>query len=165
MMLDELAIDYSEYLKVDNENEVGALKDVVEDMLTRLEEFQTFMEMVRALRMESTVMHYDSIKEMKSKVTELTDTVNKLEKLVNKVGEDVELVDQQLTEAEACMPINKDGPLNTILKPFFKKQEDHSSRQLPAYEPPVIFKSDDYFLATEAEDALKIIENDTTINN
>lgn len=69
--------------------------------------------------MESTVMHYDSIKEMKSKVTELTDTVNKLEKLVNKVGEDVELVDQQLTEAEACMPINKDGPLNSILKPFF----------------------------------------------
>lgn len=56
---------------------------------------------------------------MKSKVTELTETVNKLEKLVNKVGEDVELVDQQLTEAEACMPINKDGPLNSILKPFF----------------------------------------------
>jgi len=69
--------------------------------------------------MESTVMHYDSIKEMKAKVTELTVSVNKLEKLVNKVGEDVELVDQQLTEAEACMPINKDGPLNTILKPFF----------------------------------------------
>lgn len=64
-------------------------------------------------------MHYDSIKEMKAKVTELTVSVNKLEKLVNKVGEDVELVDQQLTEAEACMPINKDGPLNTILKPFF----------------------------------------------
>lgn len=56
---------------------------------------------------------------MKSKVTELTETINKLEKLVNKVGEDVELVDQQLTEAEACMPINKDGPLNSILKPFF----------------------------------------------
>jgi len=36
---------------------------------------------------------------------------------------------------------------------------------LPAYEPPSIFKSDDYFLATEAEDALKIIENDTTTNN
>lgn len=77
---------------------------------------------VRALRMESTMMHYDSIKAMKSKVTELTDSVNKLEKLVNKVGEDVELVDQQLTEAEACMPINKDGPLNTILKPFFVSQ-------------------------------------------
>lgn len=46
-----------------------------------------------------------------------------------------------------------------------KKQEDHSSRQLPAYEPPVIFKSDDYFLATEAEDALKIIENDRATNN
>ncbi|KAF0772707.1 biogenesis of lysosome-related organelles complex 1 subunit 4 [Aphis craccivora] len=165
MMLDELAIDYSEYLKVNNENEVSALKDVVEDMLTRLEEFQTFMEMVRALRMESTMMHYDSIKAMKSKVTELTDSVNKLEKLVNKVGEDVELVDQQLTEAEACMPINKDGPLNTILKPFFKKQEDHSSKPLPAYEPPVIFKSDDYFLTTEAVDALKIIDNDTTTNN
>lgn len=67
-------------------------------------------------------MHYDSIKAMKSKVTELTDSVNKLEKLVNKVGEDVELVDQQLTEAEACMPINKEGPLNTILKPFFVSQ-------------------------------------------
>lgn len=59
---------------------------------------------------------------MKSKVTELTETVNKLEKLVNKVGEDVELVDQQLTEAEACMPVNKDGPLNSILKPFFVRQ-------------------------------------------
>lgn len=56
---------------------------------------------------------------MKCKVTELTESVNKLEKLVDKVGEDVELVDQQLTEAEACMPINKDGPLNSILKPFF----------------------------------------------
>lgn len=56
---------------------------------------------------------------MKSKVTELTESVNKLEKLVDKVGEDVELVDQQLTEAEACMPINKEGPLNSILKPFF----------------------------------------------
>lgn len=56
---------------------------------------------------------------MKSKVTKLTETVNKLEKLVNKVGDDVELVDQQLTEAEACMPITKDGPLNSILKPFF----------------------------------------------
>lgn len=65
------------------------------------------------------MMHYDSIIEMKSKVSELTESVNKLEKLVDKVGEDVELVDQQLTEAEACMPINKDGPLNSILKPFF----------------------------------------------
>lgn len=27
-------------------SQVNALKDVVEDMLTRLEEFQTFMEMV-----------------------------------------------------------------------------------------------------------------------
>ncbi|XP_025423988.1 biogenesis of lysosome-related organelles complex 1 subunit 4 [Sipha flava] len=162
-MLEELAIDYAEYLKVDNENEVGALKDVVEDMLTRLEEFQTFMEMVRALRVESTVMHYDTIKGMKSKVNELTGTVNKLEKLVNKVAEDVDLVDQQLTEAEACMPINKDGPLNSILKPFFKKQEDHSStKQLPAYEPPVIFKSDDYFQAAEAIDALKITESGTS---
>lgn len=74
---------------------------------------------MRALRVESTVMHYDAIKAMKSKVTELTESVNKLEKLVDKVGEDVELVDQQLTEAEACMPINKEGPLNSILKPFF----------------------------------------------
>lgn len=56
---------------------------------------------------------------MESKVDELMETVNNLEKLVNKVGEDVELVDQQLTEAEACMPVNKDGPLNSILKPFF----------------------------------------------
>lgn len=74
---------------------------------------------MRALRVESTVMHYDSIREMKSKVTELTETVNNLEKLVDKVSDDVELVDRQLTEAEACMPVNKDGPLNSILKPFF----------------------------------------------
>jgi len=65
------------------------------------------------------MVHYDSIKAMQSKVAELIDTVNRLETMVNKVGEDVELVDQQLTEAEACMPINKDGPLNSILKPFF----------------------------------------------
>lgn len=65
------------------------------------------------------MMHHDSIKKMTTKVTELTETVNNLEKLVEKVSGDVELVDQQLTEAEACMPINKDGPLNTILKPFF----------------------------------------------
>lgn len=64
-------------------------------------------------------MHYDSIKEMKSKVTELTESVNNLEKLVNKIGDDVELVDRQLTEAEAYMPVVKDGPLNSILKPFF----------------------------------------------
>lgn len=106
-------------------------------MLTRLEEFQTFTEMVskrvdrtvlvklngvfvqvKALRAESTIMHYDSIKKMESKVANFTESVNKLEKLVNKVGEDVELVDQLLTEAEACMPVNKDGPLNTILSKF-----------------------------------------------
>lgn len=56
---------------------------------------------------------------MKSKVTQLTDTVNNFEKLVDKISEDVDIVDQKLTEAEACMPINKDGPLNSILKPFF----------------------------------------------
>lgn len=56
---------------------------------------------------------------MQSKINELTETVNRLEKLVDKVAEDVEVVDQQLTEAEACMPVNKDGPLNSILKPFF----------------------------------------------
>lgn len=73
---------------------------------------------MKALRAESTVMHYDSIKKMESKVVNFTESVNKLEKLVNKVGEDVELVDQLLTEAEACMPVNKDGPLNTILSKF-----------------------------------------------
>ncbi|XP_050429144.1 biogenesis of lysosome-related organelles complex 1 subunit 4 [Adelges cooleyi] len=155
-MLDELAIDYSEYLKVDNTKEVGALKDVIEDMLTRLEEFQTFMEMVKALRVESTMMHYDTIKGLKSKVTELTNTVDKLEKLVNKVGEDVELVDQQLTEAESCMPINKEGPLNSILKPFFKKHEEQTAvKQLLIYEPPTIFKSDDYFLPANIQDTLQ----------
>lgn len=56
---------------------------------------------------------------MKSKVTQLTDTVNNFEKLVDKISEDVDIVEQKLTEAEACMPINKDGPLNSILKPFF----------------------------------------------
>lgn len=65
------------------------------------------------------MMHHDSIKEMKSKVAQLTDTINNFEKLVDKISEDVDIVDQKLTEAEACMPINKDGPLNSILKPFF----------------------------------------------
>lgn len=36
-----------------------------------------------------------------------------------------------------------------------------SARQLPPYEPPMIFKADDYFVQSEAEDVLQITKNDT----
>jgi len=64
-------------------------------------------------------MHYDAIKNMKSNIDVLFKNVNNLGKLVDKVSDDVELVNQKLTEAEANMPISKDGPFNAILKPFF----------------------------------------------
>ncbi|XP_047114204.1 biogenesis of lysosome-related organelles complex 1 subunit 4 isoform X3 [Schistocerca piceifrons] len=149
-MITDLADDYASYFKLDVNKEISPVMETIEDMLTRLEEFESLMDMVRTDVTQSAVATVPDIVACKSELRTLCDRIDCLEALVTRVRRDLDTVESQLDTAEAT--VGGEGVIRNMLKPlFFFKKSDPLSRAAssPPYQPPEIFKTDDYFPKTE----------------
>ncbi|XP_049828798.1 biogenesis of lysosome-related organelles complex 1 subunit 4 isoform X2 [Schistocerca gregaria] len=152
-MITDLADDYASYFKLDVNKEISPVMETIEDMLTRLEEFESLMDMVRTDVTQSAVATVPDIVARKSELRTLCDRIDCLEALVTRVRRDLDTVESQLDTAEAT--VGGEGVIRNMLKPLFFKKSDPLSRAAssPPYQPPEIFKTGDYFPKTEESGA------------
>ncbi|XP_034255753.1 biogenesis of lysosome-related organelles complex 1 subunit 4 [Thrips palmi] len=150
-MVPELADDYAAFLKFDLTKELSAATESVEDMLTRLEEFQSLIHMVEADGFEGVNSLSTEILGRKGELKQLGDRIDGLEHLVHRVKHDVDKVESLLNTAEAEANSADGAPILKALGSLFTKKPvvdlAGTSRTAPStpFSPPEIFQADKVF--------------------
>ncbi|XP_020294367.1 biogenesis of lysosome-related organelles complex 1 subunit 4 isoform X2 [Pseudomyrmex gracilis] len=121
-------------------------RDIIEDTLIRLEEFQSIVSMVESGSSECMQQHLPKLQHMKDSMTSLRRRIDALEHVVAMANMNLSTLEAAVDKAEAELGISDRlfGMLNPLL--FFKKtQEPVASNTVPMYKSPMIYRSDDYF--------------------
>ncbi|XP_011060502.1 PREDICTED: biogenesis of lysosome-related organelles complex 1 subunit 4 [Acromyrmex echinatior] len=145
-LTEELVKDYANYAKVDWNNQVKNVRDLIEDTLIRLEEFQSIVAMVENSSAECMQQHLPKLQQMKDGMATLRNRIDALEHIVAMANMNLNTLEAAVDKAEADLGVS--DRLFGILNPlsFFKKtHEPVASSTTLVYKSPVIYKSDDYF--------------------
>ncbi|XP_060706052.1 biogenesis of lysosome-related organelles complex 1 subunit 4 isoform X1 [Hemiscyllium ocellatum] len=139
---------YSSYLTATAQAEIQQLEQSLEEMLTRVDEFCGMLDMIRN---DSSQIMNENIPEIHVKADEMKQLYNKIDKLeafVKMVGQNVCVLDNQLTQAEAevgSFPSAFRKIWNSIGSPAFLNKSSLPKRQQQKCEPPALFRTEDYF--------------------
>ncbi|XP_010186676.1 PREDICTED: biogenesis of lysosome-related organelles complex 1 subunit 4-like [Mesitornis unicolor] len=126
---------------------IESLDKSLEDLLTRVDEFVAMLDMIRS---DSSQVVNESLPQIYTKATEMRHIYRKIDKLetfVKMVGNSVAGLEERVIKAETdfgAFPSTFKKLLHTISIPSFINKSS-SSRQQTLYEPPVLFKTEDYF--------------------
>ncbi|OAD60328.1 Protein cappuccino like protein [Eufriesea mexicana] len=145
-IVEELAKDYANYLKIDLSSQMKNFHETIEDVMMRLEEFQSIIEMVQSENSQCIDHHIPRLQSMQQEVVNLSRRIDALEHVIAMVNVNLATLEAAVDNAEAELGVSDRlfGMLNRL--PFFKKtQEPVVPNKLPTYEPPTIYKTNDYF--------------------
>ncbi|XP_076186242.1 biogenesis of lysosome-related organelles complex 1 subunit 4 isoform X1 [Aptenodytes patagonicus] len=149
--LSATAAAYSAYLLADRSlfsEQIESLDKSLEDLLTRVDEFVGMLDMIRS---DSSQVVNESIPQIYTKATEMRQIYRKIDKLeafVKMVGNSVAGLEERVIKAETdlgAFPSTFKKILHTISIPSFLNKSSSSRQQQTLYEPPVLFKTEDYF--------------------
>uniref|UniRef100_A0A8C3GTC8 Biosis of lysosomal organelles complex 1 subunit 4 n=2 Tax=Corvus moneduloides TaxID=1196302 RepID=A0A8C3GTC8_CORMO len=149
--LSATAAAYSAYLLADRSlfsEQIESLDKSLEDLLTRVDEFVGMLDMIRS---DSSQVVNESIPQIYTKATEMRQIYRKIDKLeafVKMIGNSVAGLEERVIKAEAdlgAFPSTFRKILHTISMPSFLNKSSSSRQQQSLYEPPVLFKTEDYF--------------------
>lgn len=130
-MLDELAKDYSAYLKLDVLNGFQTVQDVVDNMLTRLEELTSVLQMVKLKNSDCGSAVSEDISKYRSEITALSKKITTLTHVIQKLQNNVDQLEKQVDKAEADFGVNNDNKVKSFLKPFLKRNKEIVSTNTP----------------------------------
>ncbi|XP_074002776.1 biogenesis of lysosome-related organelles complex 1 subunit 4 [Numenius arquata] len=145
------AAAYSAYLLADRSlfsEQIESLDKSLEDLLTRVDEFVGMLDMIRS---DSSQVVNESIPQIYTKATEMRQIYRKIDKLeafVKMIGNSVAGLEERVIKAETdlgAFPSTFKKILHTISIPSFLNKSSSSRQQQTLYEPPVLFKTEDYF--------------------
>lgn len=140
-MLKEVVDDYSEYFKIDLANGFQTVQDVIDNMITRLEELTSVLQMIKLKNNDCSSTVTDDICRYRNEVTTLSKKIITLSEVVSKLQINVEIIEKQVGKAEADFGVQTDNKIKSFLMPFLKRKEVISnSGCIPAQEK-VIFSS------------------------
>ncbi|XP_036597011.1 biogenesis of lysosome-related organelles complex 1 subunit 4 isoform X1 [Trichosurus vulpecula] len=128
--------------------EIEALDRSLEDLLTRVDEFVGMLDMIRS---DSSQVVNESVPHIHTKATEMSEIYRKIDKLeafVKMIGNCVTRMEEQVTKAEAelgTFPNTLKKLLHTINVPSFLNKSYSTRQQQTVYEPPILFRTEDYF--------------------
>ncbi|XP_077209099.1 biogenesis of lysosome-related organelles complex 1 subunit 4 [Paroedura picta] len=145
--------DYAAYLLQPLEGAASAgqirtLDKSLEDLLTRVDEFVGMLDMIRN---DSSQIVNESVPHIHSKAMEMRQLYRKIDKLeafVKMVGNNVAGMEEHITKAEADLgtfPNTLKKLLHTINVPSFLNKSSSLRPKQSLYEPPELFKTEDYF--------------------
>lgn len=145
-LAEDLAKDYANYAKLDLSNQMKTFHDTIEDLMMRLEEFQSIIEMVQFESTPCVEQHVPKLQEMQQEVSKLCKRIEALEHVIAMANVNLTTLEAAVDNAEAELGISDRlfGMLNPLS--FFKKShEPVVSNKLTVFEPPTIYKTNDYF--------------------
>eukprot|EP00071_Canis_lupus_P004972 XP_005618501.1 biogenesis of lysosome-related organelles complex 1 subunit 4 [Canis lupus familiaris] len=127
---------------------VEALDASLEDLLTRVDEFVGMLDMLRG---DSSHVVSEGVPRIYAKATEMRQVYSKIDRLeafVAMIGASVARMEEQVARAEAelgAFPSAFRKLLHTIAVPSFFHKASSGRPQPGAYEPPVLFRTEDHF--------------------
>lgn len=130
-MLEELVKDYSAYLKLDVLNGFQTVQDVVDNMLTRLEELTSVLQMVKLKNGDCCSAVAEDISTYRSEITALSKKIATLLNVIQKLQNNIDLIEKQVDKAELDFGVSNDNRIKSFLKPFLKRNKE---TPVPTYQ-------------------------------
>ncbi|XP_034102674.1 biogenesis of lysosome-related organelles complex 1 subunit 4 [Drosophila sulfurigaster albostrigata] len=158
-MVEQSAKDYARIIQTaDLDREVNPLCNNIEDMLARLDEFETVLASVRAESNSIMANHVSSILNFSDNFGELRNRIDKLERFVAKVNENLNEVESSVDVAERELNVTEYSLKGLLLKPLKAKLSaadtlgaQPSSNLIDGeFQAVPIYKSDEYFGTADA---------------
>ncbi|XP_026332339.1 uncharacterized protein LOC113239515 [Hyposmocoma kahamanoa] len=123
-MLEEVVKDYSDYFKVDIASGFQTVQDVIDNMLTRLEELASVLQMIKLKNSDCSQAVTEDINRYRAEVTTLSKKVYTLNKVIEKLQSNMDVLEKQVEKAELDFGVNNDNKIRSFLKPFLKRAKD-----------------------------------------
>ena len=154
IIVEELADEYSQYLKIDSDVEFGKFLTTIEDMLAKLEEFGGLVDLIRS---DTSICQNDAMPLIQTKCKEMEvvfDKIDKLEKFVLLVKDNVSVMESELVKAEDQM--GSFSGLKKMLSSFVSPKRTQSKVTKQAdYVTPEIFKTENYLSTEHSKETIK----------
>ncbi|EDW69566.1 biogenesis of lysosome-related organelles complex 1 subunit 4 [Drosophila virilis] len=153
-MVEQTAKDYAKIIQsADLEKEINPLCTNIDDMLARLDEFETVLASVRAESNSIMANHVCSILSFGENFGELRQRIDNLEQFVATVNENLNEVERSVDVAEQELNIADYSIKGLLLKPLRARLAATDASATPPktnlvegeFQPVPIFKSDEYF--------------------
>ncbi|KAK9871431.1 hypothetical protein WA026_012806 [Henosepilachna vigintioctopunctata] len=121
-MATDVASDFSKYLHHDIHNKLSPINRMIEDMLARLEEFETMVNFVTLDVNESTDA-LSSLTNFNKQLLELFSKIDTVEKVINHLKGNLNMLELDIQKAEQRLKLNNDNKLvtNIITPLLFRK--------------------------------------------
>ena len=150
-ILQHLATDYAQYITPRTKPDVQALDDSIDELLTKLDEYCGLVDIVRS---DTTLCLNRTLPEIQKKSEAMKDVfkrVDQLEVFVGMVKAQVATVEGLLDQAESEMSTSTVKKFLSAVSLFGRKSQPKTERHLSKFEPPELFKTEDFFPKQEAE--------------
>ncbi|XP_014610664.1 PREDICTED: biogenesis of lysosome-related organelles complex 1 subunit 4 isoform X2 [Polistes canadensis] len=147
-MIEELAKDYADYAKVNLSVKMKQFHETIEDVMIRLEEFQSIVGMVQADSSECMNEHIPRIRHMQKELVTLCRKIDALEHVLIAANVSLTALETAVDTAEAELGVTDRffGILNPLS--FFKKSQESVIGNKPqTFQSSTIYKTEDYFNA------------------
>ncbi|GAB0097526.1 Biogenesis of lysosome-related organelles complex 1 subunit 4 [Sergentomyia squamirostris] len=144
-----LARDYSNYLVQNSiSTEVEPICKNIDDMLTRLDEFESLLNAVKENISVSTDKNLPEIATFQKDFSELCQRIDGFERFITIAGDNLSRMEAHMSVAEHELGYTESG-FKGFLKPIFGRQktEQDATNLAPGdvYTPPEVFKASDFF--------------------
>uniref|UniRef100_A0A1E1WM05 Biogenesis of lysosome-related organelles complex 1 subunit 4 n=1 Tax=Pectinophora gossypiella TaxID=13191 RepID=A0A1E1WM05_PECGO len=122
-MLEEVVKDYSAYFKLDVSSGFQTVQDVIDNMLTRLEELTSVLQMIKLKNGDCVIAVTEDISKYRSEITTLSKKVTTINEVITKLQSNVDIIEKQVERAEIDFGVNNDNKIKSLLKPFLMRSK------------------------------------------
>ncbi|CAG9793441.1 unnamed protein product [Diatraea saccharalis] len=122
-MLQEVVEDYATYLKLDVCNGFQIVQDVIDNMLTRLEELTSVLQIIRVKNSDCNLTVTEDVRKYRNEINVLSKKIATVNDVVLRLHSNVEILEKRVEKAEFDFGIHNDNKLKNLFKPFLKRKE------------------------------------------
>ncbi|KPI94239.1 hypothetical protein RR46_06690 [Papilio xuthus] len=135
-MLEKVAKDYSAYFKLDVADGFQTVQDVIDNMITRLEELNSVVHMIKLKNSDCNTAVTTDINKYRAEITLLSKKIVTLNEVVITLQHNMDKIEKQVEKAESHFGVNNDSKLTSLLRPFLKRNRETPSvsDEIPNFE-------------------------------
>lgn len=122
--MEEVVKDYSNYFVVDIASGFQTVQDVIDNMLTRLDELASVLQMIKLKNSDCSQTGTEDIRKYRAEITTLSKKLSTLIKVIEKLQSNVDGLEKQVEKAELDFGVNNDNKIRSFLKPFLKRTKE-----------------------------------------
>ncbi|KAI5645788.1 hypothetical protein NE865_02058 [Phthorimaea operculella] len=135
-MLEEIAKDYAAYFKLDVSSGFQTVQDVIDNMLTRLEELTSVLQMIKLKNSDCGTEATEKINSYRTEITTLSKKVITLNKVILKLQSNMDILEKQVEKAELDFGVCNDNKIKSFLMPFLIRTKPPTTENNRIITPP-----------------------------